>query len=116
MKNTILLALAFTVSMLLFSCDQKKELIFTESDINIIPKPVELVLNKGSFHIDDNTTIVAHDSLKNVANIFVDKLKSSGVEVVFSENSAKNSIAFVVNQELENGLKTPDRIQEQGAA
>lgn len=87
----------------LYACTEStKTKDFTENDINIIPKPVETILNKGSFSIDKNTKIVAHDSLKNVANVLIGKLNSSGVKVDFSENPAKNSIEFIAKEGLEN--------------
>ncbi|WP_117882972.1 glycoside hydrolase family 20 protein [Aureibaculum luteum] len=88
----------------LYSCsDSIKSKDFTVNDINIIPKPAELTLNKGSFSINENTKIIAHDSLKNIANILTDKLKSSSnIELDFSENLENNFIEFVVKEGLEN--------------
>ncbi|MBJ2172825.1 family 20 glycosylhydrolase [Aureibaculum sp. A20] len=96
------LTLIFIIS--LYSCsDNSKSKDFTVNDINIIPKPAELTLNKGSFIIDENTKIIAHDSLKNIANILTDKLKSSSnIELDFSERSESNFIEFVVKEDLEN--------------
>ncbi|MDY7395582.1 family 20 glycosylhydrolase [Aureibaculum sp. 2210JD6-5] len=95
------LIIIFVISI--FSCaESKKNKNFTDNDINIIPKPVELTLNEGSFSIDNNTKIVAHDSLKIVANVLMDKLKSSGNKVTFGETSTENSIEFALKEGLEN--------------
>ncbi|QCX39324.1 beta-N-acetylhexosaminidase [Aureibaculum algae] len=97
-----LLTLIFVIS--LYSCsDNSKSKDFTVNDINIIPKPAELTLDKGSFSIDENTKIIAHDSLKNIAKILTDKLKSSSnIELDFSESSDSNFIQFVAKEGLEN--------------
>ncbi|MCL4131505.1 UNVERIFIED_CONTAM: hypothetical protein GTU68_034012, partial [Idotea baltica] len=94
--------IVIVLSVLLFSCNKKQEKVFTENDINIIPKPVEVTLKTGSFSIDNDTKIVVHDSLKNIANILVDKLETSGVAIEFSDNSPKGVIEFVANEKFEN--------------
>ena len=97
-----ILFLVSTFVMLAVSCENKQTKNFTENDINIIPKPAKLTLNKGSFIIDRNTKIIAHDSLKNVAGILVDKLKSSSFEIDFGESSSSNSIEFLAKERLDN--------------
>lgn len=102
MKKHLILTIALIV-LVLYSCGEtKKNKNFTAEDINLIPKPVELTLNEGSFTIDKNTVIVAEDSLKKVVSILTDKLKSSGVEIPFGKNVSANSIAFAAKSNLEN--------------
>ncbi|MET2985088.1 glycoside hydrolase family 20 protein [Aureibaculum conchae] len=97
-----ILFLVSTFAMLAVSCENKQAKNFTENDINIIPKPAELTLNKGSFTINRSTKIVSHDSLKNVAGILVDKLKTSGTDIDFGESSSNNSIEFIAKEGLDN--------------
>lgn len=100
MKNISILLIFVLFAI---SC-KEKSIVFTENDINIIPKPVEVTLNKGSFKIDAATKIVAHDSLKSVANILVDKVKlSANIEIGFIENDVQdnNVIEFQVADNLE---------------
>jgi len=103
MKNPkFIFTLVLAFSLFIIACDKKQVKNFTENDINIIPKPAELIVNKGAFKIDKNTKIVAHDSLKNVATILANKLKSSGVIIASKESTARNSIEFLKKVGLQN--------------
>lgn len=70
----VLILIAITAS-----CQERKESkVFTAEDIAVIPKPAELILEKGSFQFNDKTQFVISDaSQKDVTSVLLDKFKNS---------------------------------------
>ncbi|UMB55273.1 glycoside hydrolase family 20 protein [Lutibacter sp. A64] len=85
------------------SCSKPK--VFVESDIHIIPKPMELDLQQGVFEFTENTQIVVTNAFqKEIAKQFSDKI---GLAIGFNlqiieEVPSENYIQFLTNSELEN--------------
>ena len=85
------------------SCSKSK--VFVESDIHIIPKPMELELQEGVFEFTKNTKIVVTNAFqKELAKQFNHKI---GVAIGFNlqiveEVSSENCIQFLVNSKLKN--------------
>lgn len=81
-------------------CSCSKEKIFTEKDIQIIPKPTEIKLSKGAFEFSKNTTfIVANESQKEISNILIDKFEmAAGWKPTISDIAPRsNYIQFNVD-------------------
>ncbi len=101
-KNSIV-----ALIVILTSC--VKEKVFTEKDIQLIPKPVELKLEKGSFEFNKNTRFyITNDEQIQASEILVRKFKTAAnwdLEVV-KERPSSNVIQFKVNDDLENEAYT----------
>ncbi len=86
------------------SCQQNKESkVFTENDIQIIPKPARLQLELGTFQFSKNTQFVISDaSQREVASILMDKFKKAwGWTLEFSEKAPeKDFVQFVVDENM----------------
>ena len=88
----------------LSSCTNKVK-IFTESDIQVIPKPAELKLNEGVFEFTKNTKFVV--DLKNelvITNVLIDKFKNTegwNLEIT-NETPSKNYVEFVQDNKLKS--------------
>ena len=89
--------------ILLSSCSKTK--VFTENDIQIIPKPKELKITKGFFEFSKNTKFVANnDSQKEILNTLIDKFNIAAgwnLEIV-TEVPQKNYIKFSIDPNLTN--------------
>ncbi len=81
-------------------------LVINAQDINIIPKPNQLQVTKGSFTISKTTTIVyRNDSEKNTANFFNGYLKKYyGFQLPIAKQATANYISFATKQ----FIKAPD--------
>src|SRR5690606_37091625 len=77
---------------------------FTESDIVIIPKPVELILEQGTFEFNKNTQfVISEASQKTAASVLITKFeKAAGWTLGISEKneSKDNSIEFIKDENL----------------
>ncbi|MDO5977484.1 family 20 glycosylhydrolase [Flavivirga spongiicola] len=96
-KITILLIIALS------SCTKEK--VFSESDIQIIPKPTELILNKGTFQFTKDTKfIIANETQKELLNIFISKFSTvAGWNLeVLETTPQKNYVQFLIDERLEN--------------
>lgn len=100
--SKILMLVLITTIM---SCQKNKEpKVFKESDIAIIPKPVELKLEEGTFQFNDKTQFVISDaSQKAMTSILTDKFKNAaGWTLEVSEKAPKiNFIEFTLDENLE---------------
>ncbi len=100
-KNLTTLFLAIT----LVACQNKRtNKVFTEQDIQIIPKPSKVVLGKGAFQFNKNTTfIVNNDAQKAIATILTDKFKkASGWNLkILNQGSKTNYVQFLVDESFE---------------
>ena len=100
-KMLVLMVIAITAS-----CQESKApKVFTEADIAVIPKPVELTLQQGSFEFNDKTQFVISDaSQKEATAVLIDKFKSAaGWTLGVSEQAPKtNFVQFMVDENLED--------------
>ena len=98
------LVLKILIALLIVSISScSKSRIFSESDIQIIPKPAELQLKKGVFEFSKNTKIVATNAFQQqIAKEFSDRMNtSSGFNLqIIEEEPSKNFIQFIINPEL----------------
>ncbi|KJD31177.1 beta-N-acetylhexosaminidase [Tamlana nanhaiensis] len=97
--------LKYIISCLLialcFACKEDK--VFTEADINIIPKPKALQLNKGSFEFNDNTVfVVSTEAQKTICNSFINQFKTAtGISLsIVNEAPSNNFIALKTDDSL----------------
>ncbi|PHS54748.1 MAG: beta-N-acetylhexosaminidase [Lutibacter sp.] len=105
MKNLNLLNLVVIVLLVsLVSC-KKQHKIFTDNDIKIIPKPVELKLSKGIFEFTKNTKfVIENKAQKEIFTALINKFKNvSGwsFEIV-NEKPSNNYIQFVTDTNFDN--------------
>ena len=89
--------------ILLSSCSKSK--VFTENDIQIIPKPRELKITKGFFEFSKNTKFVTNnDSQKEILNTLISKFNTAAgwsLEIV-KEVPQKNYVQFSIDPNLTN--------------
>lgn len=92
--------------VIMASCQGNKEpKEFSENDIAIVPKPVALVLEQGSFQFNDQTQYVISDpAQKEVTSVLIDKFKSAaGWTLSISEQAPKsNFVQFLVDESLDD--------------
>ncbi|UKM64513.1 glycoside hydrolase family 20 protein [Flavobacteriaceae bacterium GSB9] len=85
------------LSVMVGCSSPKKERMFTEDDIQIIPEPLEVKLGKGIFEFSGQTTFVVSNEEENfLGNLLISKLKTAaGFQSVISKERPKtNFIAF----------------------
>ncbi|WP_034045626.1 family 20 glycosylhydrolase [Wocania ichthyoenteri] len=105
MKLKVLIV--FTLSLIVFSCDTKETKVFTENDIQVIPKPETLKLNEGNFEFNENTVFYVTDEAQStVSQILIDRFKmAQGWDLKMVKAQPKsNFIQF----------KTSENIEEEG--
>ena len=77
--NVLKKMLVVVVIVMMASCQESKTpKVFTENDIAIIPKPVALTLEQGTFEFDKNTQfVITEASQKDVISVLTDKFKNA---------------------------------------
>lgn len=93
-----------TMALIFFSCDTKEVKVFTENDIQVIPKPETIKLNEGNFQFDKNTVFYITDKAQSaVAKILIDKFKNAqGWDLKLVETLPKsNFIQFKTSKNIE---------------
>lgn len=91
------------------SCSQNNQKVFTENDINIIPKPESVKLSEGVFEFNNNTKLVASsDALKQISKELITKFdQAAGIKIeTVASNPTNNFIQFNTNNSLENEAYT----------
>ncbi|MBJ6367417.1 family 20 glycosylhydrolase [Snuella sp. CAU 1569] len=86
----------------LFAC-QTKHVSFTESDIQIIPKPAEVTLQEGGFAFSESTQFVVSDETQKViSEALLAKFQKAAGWTPSVTNSApsKNYVQFITANEL----------------
>ncbi len=105
MKKINLLKLVVVVLLVsLVSC-QKNQKVFTEKDINIIPKPVELNLSEGVFEFTKDTKfVIENKTQEEMFTTLINKFKtvSSWSFEIVNAKPLKNYIQFITDANLEN--------------
>ena len=80
----------------------KKEVVFSENDLNVIPRPQSLTMGKGSFRFTKETVFVSDISLTATARLFAEQFeRASGIKLpIKKEAVTTNYIALVVDTSL----------------
>ncbi|WP_242131395.1 beta-N-acetylhexosaminidase [Aestuariivivens marinum] len=81
------IAILGLICLVNFSCTNKyKDVVNTEQDYQIIPKPASLEVANGQFLVDVNTKISADNALQNEANYLAEMLSlASGIDISTGE-------------------------------
>jgi len=82
MKKIIILILSLTAISCGKDYDTYQNVENTEEDYPIIPKPLDLQIQKGRFLVDENTYVSAPEELKNEANYLVQMLSTATGDTV----------------------------------
>ena len=93
--------LAVFLFIILSSCSKDK--VFTENDIQIIPKPVELKLKTGVFEFSETTIfVVSNEIQKEIATALIDRFNmAAGWRLKIDEKApAKNFVKFNIDKNL----------------
>ncbi len=99
--NKLLIFLIVLAAMAFGACSQNEAIEL--SQINIIPKPVEVIPGSGYFNLNENTTIVFGE-FDELQNRFIEEIKvETGIELKMIDKPDGNSIEIqsVVNLEAE---------------
>lgn len=102
MKQNLLLIIFFTT---VFSCTNKYEnIVNSEEDYQIIPKPESLDILNGRFLIDSNTKIIGKAELENEGNYLSSMLSDDvGAELSFEDNTSfKGNISLQLDDSINN--------------
>ena len=97
---------AFAMTLLLISCGDTANRALKEYNqgINIIPKPQNLVLNKGSFRLNEKTSFYASTpASRTIASFFAAKIQNAtGYSMNVSDSEvAKNVILLQIETSLD---------------
>jgi len=89
--------------MLAISCSNKyQEIVNTDDDYQIIPKPKELIMAKGRFLLSSNTAIISNASLAQEAEYLNNMLSRVSGNTLVIDSSAGNS--GNIKLELDNSI------------
>ena len=93
------------LTVIFTSCSQQPNPTFKQEDISILPKPLSLNLNDGSFKIESNTALILKDdSQKKAANYLTGLFgKAAGFNLAIQNTSADNAIVFETVAGLKEG-------------
>ena len=104
MKKLIATICATSALCLLASCGEEsaKQMPYNNG-INIIPTPVSLVQNEGSYKLNKNTQIYASTpEAKTVAAFFAAKMNTAtGYQVAVSDKEVSNGISLIIDENLD---------------
>ncbi|MCF7567841.1 glycoside hydrolase family 20 protein [Sabulilitoribacter arenilitoris] len=114
MKLKVLLIVA--LSLVIFSCNTNETKVFTESDIQVIPKPETLKLKEGHFKFTENTVFYVTDDIQlRASQILIDRFKtaqgwdlktvktqpkSNFIQFKTSENIGKEAYKLIVENDV----------------
>lgn len=77
MKKILFQGLGVFLLVLAVGCGEESKTIFTENDINIVPKPLEMKLNQGAFRFTKDTKLVAANDQTRVFEVLQNKFVSA---------------------------------------
>lgn len=100
LKKITILILCFFV----LNCNTKETRVFKENDVQVIPKPVTLKLQEGSFQFNENTVFYVSDKeYAPAAKILIDKFKIvQDWSLHMVEVAPKsNFIQFIISKDIE---------------
>jgi hexosaminidase len=102
--------------VLLSACQTKSDKVYTEADIQIIPKVETLQLKSGVFNFNEATKfVVSNESQKPAAQLLINKFKSAAqLELSVSDQSTeKNAVIFKVDTGLDSEYYILDVAEKQ---
>lgn len=103
MKKTLLFC-AVAVACVISSCTQEpiKQAIYNQG-INIIPQPVSLVQNDGSYKLSKEIVFYAPtEEAKTIAAFFATKLQpSTGFTITTTDKESKNGISLLIDESIQ---------------
>ena len=102
--KTLFLLCATAALCLFASCESPTKQMPYNQGINVIPKPLSLVQNEGSFKVTKSTKFYASTpEAKTIATFFASKIESStGYDLAISEEEvSSNAIALLIDNSLE---------------
>ncbi len=102
--KTLFLLCATAALCLFASCESPTKQMPYNQGINVIPKPLSLVQNEGSFKVTKSTKFYASTpEAKTIATFFASKIESStGYDLTISEEEvSSNAIALLIDNSLE---------------
>ena len=79
MKKILFQGLGVFLLVLAVGCGEESKTIFTENDINIVPKPLEMKLNQGAFRFTKDTKLVAANDQTRVFEVLQNKFVSAAL-------------------------------------
>lgn len=77
MKKILFQRLGVFLLVLAVGCGEESKTIFTENDINIVPKPLEMKLKQGAFRFTKDTKLVAANDQTQVFEVLQNKFVSA---------------------------------------
>ncbi|MEQ8217914.1 MAG: family 20 glycosylhydrolase [Arenibacter sp.] len=77
MKKILFQGLGVFLLVLAVGCGEESKTNFTENDINIVPKPLEMKLNQGAFRFTKDTKFVVQNDQAEVLEILQNKFVSA---------------------------------------
>lgn len=99
MKSRPYLKLGVMCGLLLAACSTKNETIFSETDLNIVPKPNEVTLSEGSFMFDKNTRLViSRPEYQALANILAKPFDQVAAISLHVEEKAPDSNYIILEE------------------
>lgn len=91
MKKILFQRLGVFLLVLAVGCGEESKTIFTENDINIVPKPLEMKLNQGAFRFTKDTKLVAANDQTQVFEVLQNKFVSAAGRNLGVVNTAPSS-------------------------
>lgn len=95
------------ICILMCGCNEKilSEKIYNQG-INVIPLPQNMVKGNGNFILDKDTRItISHDSISNIADFYVQKIKAStGFCLKVTNSNVQNSINLSIDTSIGKGI------------
>jgi hexosaminidase len=113
MKKRIIQGFSMMLLLILMGCREESKTIFTETDINIIPKPLEMKFNQGAFRFTKDTKFVVANDEVEVLEVLKDRFTAvtgwamEVVSTVPSKNFVQLSLDSTLKEE-EYTLKVTD--------
>ncbi|KJD35095.1 beta-N-acetylhexosaminidase [Tamlana sedimentorum] len=99
----------FTVGILLNSCQEKSAKVYTEADVNIIPKVAHLNITEGVFQFNENTVfVVSNEEQKQAVKLLIDKFNNAANWnlKITAKTPTSNYISLALDNSLEQEAYT----------
>ncbi|PXX27309.1 family 20 glycosylhydrolase [Arenibacter sp. ARW7G5Y1] len=77
MKKTVIQSFSVILLVVLMGCKEESKTIFTEGDINIVPKPLEMTFNQGAFRFNKETKLVAPKDHEETLDVLKDRFTAA---------------------------------------
>ena len=70
MKKRLIQSFSMLLLVILVGCGEESKTIFKETDLNIIPKPLEMKFNQGAFRFTKDTKFVVASDMSMVCLLY----------------------------------------------